>query len=167
MALNISSKIIQHLKNAGVDFFLSVPCKLLADMIEQLEVDSEVTYLPVTREEEGVGLCAGAYLGGRMPCILMQDSVLGNSANALASLIQFYRIPMILLISYRGTPGEAIGAQVPMAHATKGLLDTLKIPTLHCHAPEHERDIKEFAEYASVAESAVAILVDFQFMEAN
>ena len=58
--MKISKKIITSLKKGGVNFYLSVPCKLLANMIEILEKDDEVFYSAVPREEEGKGICAGA-----------------------------------------------------------------------------------------------------------
>ena len=96
--LSISAQLVAALKLTGVDFFVSVPCKLLAGQIRLLEQDAEVCYLPVTREEEGFGLCAGASLGGHMPCILMQDSGLGNSVNALkfAPQLLYLNIPYSL-----------------------------------------------------------------------
>ena len=63
--MKISKKIITSLKKGGVNFYLSVPCKLLANMIEILEKDDEVYYSAVPREEEGMGICAGAYLGDK------------------------------------------------------------------------------------------------------
>ena len=59
--MKISNKIIQRLKSGGTDFFLSVPCKLLANMITILENDKDIYYSSVPREEEGMGICAGAY----------------------------------------------------------------------------------------------------------
>ena len=67
--MKISKKIIDNLKKGGVDFYLSVPCKLLANMIDILEKDKDVYYSAVPREEEGMGICAGAYLGNKFPCI--------------------------------------------------------------------------------------------------
>ena len=61
--MKISKTIISYLKEGGADFFLSVPCKLLANMILILENDKDVYYSAIPREEEGMGLCAGAYLG--------------------------------------------------------------------------------------------------------
>ena len=58
--MKISKKIIDNLKKGGVDFYLSVPCKLLANMIDILEKDKDVYYSAVPREEEGMGICAGA-----------------------------------------------------------------------------------------------------------
>ena len=113
--------IVDEMTRAGLSFFVSVPCKLLAGIISVLEKSEGIIYLPATREEEGVGLCVGAYLGGKMPCIVMQNSGLGNSINALASLVALYRIPLVMLISHRGTPGEKIGAQFPMGALTSSI----------------------------------------------
>ena len=88
--MKISKKIIDNLKKGGVDFYLSVPCKLLANMIDILENDKDVYYSAVPREEEGLGICAGAYLGNKFPCIMMQNTGIGNSVNAIVSLLQLY-----------------------------------------------------------------------------
>jgi sulfopyruvate decarboxylase subunit alpha len=160
----IHSKILNSVKAAGSDFFLSVPCKLLAGMIAELEDDSSVDYLPVTREEEGMGLCAGAALAGRLPTILMQDTGIGNSVNALVSLIKLYQFPLVMLISYRGTPGEPVAAQAAMAMVTDDLFKLMRIPVLHCHNAADLEDIQGFAEYAHTIESPVAITLDFNVM---
>ena len=120
--MKISKKIIDNLKKGGVDFYLSVPCKLLANMIDILENDKDVYYSAVPREEEGMGICAGAYLGNKFPCIMMQNTGIGNSVNAIVSLLQLYQMPVVFLISYRGTPGEPVGAQGGMAKITEDIL---------------------------------------------
>ena len=68
--MKISKTIISYLKKGGADFFLSVPCKLLANMISILENDKDVYYSAIPREEEGMGISAGAYLGNKLPCII-------------------------------------------------------------------------------------------------
>ena len=163
--MKISKKIIKNLKMGGVNFYLSVPCKLLANMIKILEKDKSIYYSSVPREEEGMGICAGAYLGGKLPCIMMQNTGLGNSVNAIVSLLQLYNLPVIFLISYRGTPGEQVSAQGGMAKITKEILDTLKIPTLHCSTEKDLDNIKTYTDHAKIMESPVAILCDFQLMK--
>ena len=163
--MKISKKIIKNLKMGGVNFYLSVPCKLLANMIEILEKDKSVYYSSVPREEEGMGICAGAYLGKKLPCIMMQNTGIGNSINAIVSLLQLYNLPVIFLVSYRGTPGEQVSAQGGMAKITKEILDTLKIPTLHCSSEKDLDNIKTYTNHAKIMESPVAILCDFQLMK--
>ena len=163
--MNISKKIIINLKKADVNFFLSVPCKLLANMIEILENDNEVYYSSVPREEEGMGICAGAYLGNKLPCIMMQNTGIGNSVNAIVSLLQLYQIPVVFLISYRGTPGESVGAQGGMASVTEEILNTLRIPMLHCNTERDLDKISTFTNHAKVIEGPVAVLCNFKLMK--
>tara|TARA_B110000196_G_C20731875_1_gene469004 strand:+ start:111 stop:608 length:498 start_codon:yes stop_codon:yes gene_type:complete len=163
--MKISQKIISNLKKGGADFFLSVPCKLLANMITILEADEEVYYSAIPREEEGMGICAGAYLGNKLPCILMQNTGIGNSVNSIVSLLQLYQMPVVFLISYRGTPGEPVGAQGGMASVTEEILNTLRIPMLHCSLKEDLEKISTFVNHAKVIEGPVAILCDFNLMK--
>ena len=163
--MKISKKIIENLKKGGVDFYLSVPCKLLANMIDILEKDKDVYYSAVPREEEGMGICAGAYLGNKFPCIMMQNTGIGNSVNAIVSLLQLYSFPVIFLISYRGTVGEQVGAQGSMAKITEEILDTLKIPILYCTSKKDIEKITTYTDHAKIMESPVAILCDFDLMK--
>ena len=95
-----------------------------ANMITILEADNDIYYSAIPREEEGMGICAGAYLGNKLPCIMMQNTGIGNSVNSIVSLLQLYQMPVVFLISYRGTPGEPVGAQGGMASVTEEILDT-------------------------------------------
>ncbi len=163
--MKISKKIIDNLKKGGVNFYLSVPCKLLANMIKILEKDQGIFYSSVPREEEGMGICAGAYLGNKLPCIMMQNTGIGNSVNSIVSLLQLYQMPVVLLISYRGTPGEPVGAQGGMASVTEDILNTLRIPMLHCNTDEDLDKISTFTNHAKVIESPVAVLCNFNIMK--
>lgn len=163
--MKISQKIISNLKYGGANFFLSVPCKLLANMITILEADKDIYYSAVPREEEGMGICAGAYLGNKLPCIMMQNTGIGNSVNSIVSLLQLYQMPVVFLISYRGTPGEPVGAQGGMASVTEEILNTLRIPMLHCVSELDLEKISTFTNHAKVIEGPVAILCDFNLMK--
>ena len=165
--MKISKQIIENLKKGGADFFLSVPCKLLANMITILEADKDIYYSAIPREEEGMGICAGAYLGNKLPCIMMQNTGIGNSVNSIVSLLQLYQIPVIFLISYRGTSGEQIGAQAGMASITEEILNVLRIPILNCSSKESLNKIPTFTTHAKIIESPVAILCDFNLMKEN
>jgi sulfopyruvate decarboxylase subunit alpha len=134
--LDSSQAVYDGLKKAGIDFIVSVPCVNLSKLLEMVECDPEIKHVPVTREEEGFGLCAGAYFGGSRPTILMQNSGLGNSVNVLASLYKLYKIPILMIISHRGTKGEFMSAQVPMGTFTPSIFDALEIPYFTPKTPE-------------------------------
>ena len=122
MATDLDRRIVADLIEEGIDFVTSVPCKQLAGVIELIDASDEILHVPSNKEDEGMGLCAGAYLGGMRPAIAMQNTALGVVVNALATLIQFYRIPLPMIISYRGEPGEPVACQVEMALHTKAIL---------------------------------------------
>ena len=163
--MKVSKKILAVLKKNGVNFFLSVPCKLLSNMISILEKDTDVYYSAVPREEEGIGICAGAYLGNKLPCILLQNTGIGNSVNAIVSLLKYYKIPVILLISFRGTPGEIVQAQYQMGRVTKKILTLMKIPALHCTKIRDLDQISDLLIKSKRIKSPVAILCDFNLMK--
>ena len=125
--MNIDQQLVKIIENAGVNIVCSVPCNLL-DSVLQLVDGSPVPHVPVTREEEGVGILAGAALAGKRPLLLMQNSGLGNCVNALASLTGLYELPLFLLMTHRGGASERIIAQKPMGAVAPSMLDVLNIP---------------------------------------
>jgi sulfopyruvate decarboxylase subunit alpha len=126
MTSPIDEAIVHCMLAEGIDFVCSVPCVMLAGVIRRIE-QAPVAHIPVTREEEGVGIAAGASLGGRRPALLMQNSGLGNSINALLSLTKLYGLPLPLIISQRGGKGEKVLAQMPMGKALLNLLKAARI----------------------------------------
>ncbi len=100
--MDSSEAVYQGLKSAGINFIVSVPCVNLGKILEIIDEDEDIIHVPVTREEEGLGVCAGAYFGGKKTAILMQNSGLGNCVNALGSLYQLYSLPIVMIMSHRG-----------------------------------------------------------------
>jgi sulfopyruvate decarboxylase subunit alpha len=126
MTSPIDDMIVDSMLAEGIDFVCSVPCVMLAGILKRIE-QVPVLHVPVTREEEGVGIAAGASLGGKRPALLMQNSGLGNSINALLSLTRLYGLPLPLIISQRGGKGEKVLAQMPMGKALPNLLKAARI----------------------------------------
>jgi len=86
------------LERHGFDFFAGVPCSLIEDLIATLEAHPRLPYVATPREDVAVGMAAGAWFGGRRPAVLMQNSGLGTSLNALASLALMYGLPALLVV---------------------------------------------------------------------
>jgi len=159
-----SEVVYKSLKNVGIDFVVSLPCVNLGKVMEMVDCDPDMIHVPVTREEEGLGICAGAFFGGKKPAILMQNSGIGNSVNVLASLYELYKIPIIMIISHRGTEGEFISAQVPMGKATPGVLDALNVAYFNPKTPEEAMEIIPQAWKLSERGGApVGILLEISF----
>jgi sulfopyruvate decarboxylase subunit alpha len=93
-----------------------------------------------TREEEAFGIAAGLYLGGKRPTVMLQSSGLGNSINALTSLLVPYQLPMLVLISMRGDAGEWNAAQVPMGRAVERICHAIGLQTTTVASAEDVAD---------------------------
>ena len=90
--------LLRGLKLAGINVIASLPDINLLDLVELLENDEEIIHVPLCREEEGVGVCAGAYLVGKKAALLMQNAGLLNSCNAIVTTGIQLEIPMLLLV---------------------------------------------------------------------
>ena len=101
-----AEQIIAGLKEAGIDLVSSVPDINVLHLINLLYEDKQITHVPVGREEEGVGVCAGAHLGGKKTALLMQNGGLLNSCNGLTTTALQFGIPILLLIYYAGDIGD-------------------------------------------------------------
>jgi sulfopyruvate decarboxylase subunit alpha len=114
---------------AGSRHVVYVPDNPLSHVLEILGRDyRDVHATLATREEEAFGIAAGLYLGGHLPTVMLQSSGLGNSLNALTSLLTPYQIPVLMIVSMRGDRGEWNAAQVPMGRAVRGILDSIGVP---------------------------------------
>jgi sulfopyruvate decarboxylase TPP-binding subunit len=92
------------------------------------ELTARGRYLGETREDAALGVAAGAYLGGKRPVVIMQNSGLGVSLNALGSLHILYEMPVLLLVTWRGFAGKDAPEHLVMGQVLPGLLDLFGIP---------------------------------------
>jgi phosphonopyruvate decarboxylase len=115
------------LVSGGFDFFCGVPCSLLKGLVADLEKDP--AYVSATREDSALGIAAGAFFGGKKPMVLMQNSGLGVSVNALASLHWLYEIPVLLVISWRGEDRSDAPEHWMMGEIMKPMLELMQVPS--------------------------------------
>src|SRR5215831_7479088 len=163
MSVKPADRLYALLREAGLDFFVSVPCKLLNELLVRLGSDREIVYTPVSREEEGVGLLCGAYLAGRRPAIVMQNSGFGNSINAVLSLLNYYRIPVVFVVSHRGSPGEPVEAQRMMGAAIVELLRVAGVGCVEIARPRDLAGVPAALGRAFDERRSVALLLPFSF----
>lgn len=134
---------------AGFDFFTGVPCSLLTPLINRVIADDSLAYVPAASEGEAVGIAAGAWLAGRKTVVMCQNSGLGNTVNPLTSLNFPFRIPTLLIVTWRGAPGLNDEPQHElMGEVTQSLLDVIRVP----HAP-FPTDLGQVAQVLARAES--------------
>ena len=98
--------IFDGLKAAGINLVVSLPDINLSQLLHEVEVDGVVIHVPLCREEEGIGVCAGAYLVGKKCAAIMQNGGFFNSNNAIVTTLLQYQIPLLLLIYYAGDIGD-------------------------------------------------------------
>jgi len=98
--------IFTGLKEAGIGLIATLPDINLAQLLREVEEDHDVIHVPLCREEEGIGICAGAYLVGKKCAAIMQNGGFFNSNNAIVTTLLQYQIPLLLLIYYAGDIGD-------------------------------------------------------------
>jgi phosphonopyruvate decarboxylase len=148
-----------RLERHGFDFFTGVPCSLIEDLIAVLERGARAPYVAAVREDAAVGVAAGAWFGGRRPVVLMQNSGLGTSLNALASLALMYGLPSLLLVTWRGHRGKDAPEHILTGEISPRLLELLGIPYRVLAADTLEADLSWVVETMDRAMQPVALLV--------
>jgi sulfopyruvate decarboxylase subunit alpha len=123
-----AGEFCDKLKSQGFDFYTGVPCTTLKDVISHLLSDPETAYISATREDEAMGIATGAWLAGKRPVVLMQNSGVGSAINPLASLDILYRIPILLIVGWRGYEGKDAPEHLIMGEVTTKLLETIGVP---------------------------------------
>ena len=136
-----------------------VPDGGLSDLIRMIQGEPTMRAIPLTTEEEGIGILAGAALGGQRGALLMQSSGVGNCINML-SLIETCRFPFLALITMRGEWGEFNPWQGPMSAATE---PALRLMGVHVLRADRAEDVGETVQAAATmaydAGGAVAVLL--------
>src|SRR6266496_2254984 len=123
-----SGAIYHALKGCGIRLLSALPETWLVHLIRMAEDDPEMTLVRLAKEEEGVGISAGAHLAGVKAAMLMQN-------NGIVSCAQLYRIPLLMVISHRGEFGERDPWQTEGGAVTEDVLRTLRIPFSHLDDP--------------------------------
>jgi len=163
-AIDWPAAIHSALKSQRVRQVSYVPDAGHKRLIELCHADQSMTVVPLTTEEEGIGLAAGAWLGGERAALLMQSSGVGNCANAL-TLAATCAFPLLMLVTMRGEAGERNPWQVPMGQATPEALRLSGVRTLRLgRAEEASAVANSAAKVAFEEQSAVALLISQQLI---
>ena len=121
-----ADEVHQELTAADVRVVGYVPDAGHKRLIELCHADRKMRVVPLTTEEEAIGLAAGAWLGGKRSAILMQSSGVGNLINVLG-MVKVCRFPLVMIVTMRGEAGEFNSWQVPMGEATARVLEAMGV----------------------------------------
>lgn len=126
--------LARQLVRWGVEFGSGVPDSSLAGVFRAVEREAAIRFVPAPRDDIAVGLAVGAFLGGvRASVLVMQSSGVGYAANALTSLGSLYRIPVVLVVGWRGISGDDAPEHRIIGPAIQPLLDALGVPRWLAH----------------------------------
>jgi len=154
--------LIRELKKYNVGPYIEVPCSILAPLITRLLKDKDCEVLNPVSEAVAMGLASGSYLATkkRIPVVLMQNSGLCNSLNAVTSLNNIYNIPVIFIISWRGEPGTNDAPEhYIMGKKLKGLLKLLDIPYVVLSEKNFKKEIRDKIKVANRTTRPVALIL--------
>jgi sulfopyruvate decarboxylase subunit alpha len=104
--IHAGKEIFNGLRKAGIDLVATLPDINLFELLSVVGEDQNIIHVPLCREEEGIGICAGGYLVGKKGALIMQNGGLYNSVNGIVSTLLQYQIPVLLLVYYAGDMGD-------------------------------------------------------------
>jgi sulfopyruvate decarboxylase subunit alpha len=167
MAVSVANSQVVYaaLKSCGVRLMSALPETWLVHLIRMAEEDPEMKLVRLAKEEEGVGISAGAHFAGVKSAMLMQNHGFLASVNGIVSFAQLYRIPLLMIVSYRGHFGERDPWQTQGGGATEPVLRALNIPYTFLDSPAtSEKKIAEAQTWACASLHPAAVLLTRELM---
>jgi len=160
-----SALIYDALKDAGVRLISALPETWLVHLVRLADQDREMILVRLAKEEEGIGISTGAHFAGLRTALLMQNHGFLQSINGIASLALLYKIPLLLMITDRGTMGERDPWQTEGGKYTRRTLDALNIVRDDLARPEEVRGkVAKAMALAQSSLSPVALLLQRDLM---
>ncbi len=161
-----SKAIYQGIKSAGIRFLTALPETWLVYLLQLADDDPEMTLVEVAKEEEAIGIAAGAYFGGARNALLLQNHGFLASINGIVSLALSYRIPLVMLVAHRGHWGEPYPWHTQGGILTEPVLRALGLPFEYARDPSRVgQQIGEAQTLAWSSLGPVALLLSRDLME--
>ncbi len=151
--------VVEVLKRHEIRLVTYVPDNVLRPLIDAVHADPFFTAFATTREEEALGIVAGAWMGGLRGILLMQTSGFATLANVIASLAVPFQIPVLMMVSERGTLGEFNIGQAMVAKTMRPVLDAVAVEHHTITRPDEVEFIVDRSIRQAVATQAPACLI--------
>ncbi len=160
MVVDWSRKLYDELKASGVRLCTSLPDSWIHDLITQMQDDPDMIHVPVTREEEAVGICCGASAGGMRSAMVIQNVGAMNCTGAIATLPIAYAIPFVMILSHRGRLGDWAFYDVEKGRCTVPILEQVGVQCFPLPADFVERGcVADAYTLADASQKPVALLI--------
>ena len=161
-----SKAIYKGIIDSGVRSLSAVPETWLLHLLQMADDDPEMRLLEVAKEEEAVGVAAGAYFAGEPHMMLLQNHGFLASINGVVSLAQLYRIPLCMLVAHRGHWGEPYPWHTRGGIVTEQVMRALSIPFEYARDPDRVgKQVCEAYTFSQSSLSPVALLLTRDLME--
>lgn len=161
-----SKAVYEGIRAAGIRSISALPETWLGLLLQRAEDDPEMSLIQVAREEEAVGVAAGAYFAGEPHILLMQNHGFLAAINGIVSLAQLYGVPLCMLVALRGHWGEPYPWHTRGGIVTEEVLRALGIPFEYARDPHVvARQIREAWTFSQSSLSPVALLLTRDLME--
>ena len=161
-----SKAVFEGIRAAGIRSISALPETWLGLLLQRAEEDPEIDLIQVAKEEEAIGIAAGAYFAGEPHMLLMQNHGFLGAINGVVSLAQLYGIPLCMLIALRGHWGEPYPWHTRGGIVTEEVLRALSIPFEYARDPDKvATQIREAYTFSQSSLSPVALLLTRNLME--
>jgi sulfopyruvate decarboxylase subunit alpha len=158
--------VFDGIKAAGIKSVSALPETWLGLLLQRIEDDPDIALIQVAREEEAIGVAAGAWFAGVPHALLMQNHGFLAAINGIVSLAQLYQVPLCMLIAFRGHWGEPYPWHTRGGIVTQEVLRALGIPFVHATEPDRvAKQIREAYTFSQSSLSPVALLLTRDLME--
>ena len=155
-----SSVFLNFLRDKGFSFATGVPCSYFSRIIDELSAPVSIKYVPASREDEAVGIASGVAFGGERAFVIMQNSGYATIGDALTSLAQLYKLPMLIIISWRGLePDLDFPEHSLMGEVTEDTLDCYRLSYLELKEEDWQHTIESAITKMDETSRPVALLV--------
>lgn len=156
---DLHDQIVLALKRAGIDLACSLPDKWLSGLLGALDRDGSFTHVRVTREEEALAICGGAYLGGRLGVTICQTAGVLLSVNTLAAHVHQHHFPQLILCAHRGTAEDSFFFQVYKGQVIKGVLDAIGVECVEVLEEKDVPRVEQAARHTILKRAPVVVLL--------
>lgn len=128
--------LLEDMKAAGIDMVVTLPDSVFRPLFFLLQKDPDIQLVTVGNEGEGACICGGAWLGGKRPLLMMENSGLRVASEFLARLGISFGIPVMVLMSHRGVPGDGNWWAINHGVTMQPMLNALRMPSIYLSQPE-------------------------------
>ncbi|MEK7509972.1 MAG: thiamine pyrophosphate-binding protein [Patescibacteria group bacterium] len=153
-----SGELIDELVSRGTNFFCGVPDSVLRAVIRLIQ-ERGLSYVPATCEDVAVGMGVGAYLAGKKPCMVFQNSGLGNAADAIMTLNVLYKIPFLFLVAWRGFDGKDEVQHLDWGKITFPFLEAIQMPGFLIERENYKGEIEKALRIGEQEKTSAALIM--------